>query len=46
MNLVADAIGQGLPGPETVSGVVAMQIFEDGAFIRGTEIRIDGRTHM
>ncbi|MEW1655384.1 MULTISPECIES: SDR family oxidoreductase [unclassified Streptomyces] len=40
------AIGQGFAGPETVAGVIAMLASEDGAFITGTEIRIDGGTHM
>ncbi len=38
-------IGQGFAGPETVAGVVAMLASDDGAFITGTEIRIDGGTH-
>lgn len=42
---LAPAIGQGFAGPETVAGVVAMLGSEDGAFITGTEIRIDGGTH-
>lgn len=32
-------------GPENVAGVVAMLGSADGAFITGTEIRIDGGTH-
>lgn len=40
------AIGQGFAGPETVAGVIAMLASDDGAFITGTEIRIDGGTHM
>ncbi|MFG3493765.1 SDR family NAD(P)-dependent oxidoreductase [Streptomyces sp. NPDC047928] len=40
------AIGQGFAGPETVAGVVAMLGSEDGAFITGTEIRVDGGTHF
>ncbi|NUU21427.1 MAG: SDR family oxidoreductase [Streptomycetaceae bacterium] len=40
------AIGQGFAPPETVAGVVAMLTSEDGAFITGTEIRIDGGTHQ
>ncbi|GAA4137639.1 SDR family oxidoreductase [Actinomadura keratinilytica] len=40
------AIGDGLPGPENVAGVVAMVISDDGAFITGTEIRIDGGAHQ
>lgn len=40
------AVGEGFAGPETVAGVVAMLGSADGAFITGTEIRIDGGTHM
>ena len=40
------AIGAGFAGPETVAGVVAMLASDDGAFIDGTEIRVDGGTHM
>ncbi len=40
------AIGEGFAPPETVAGVVAMLASDDGAFITGTEIRIDGGTHM
>ena len=40
------AIGQGFAGPEAVASVVAMLASEDGKFITGTEIRIDGGTHM
>ncbi|MGF6887706.1 NAD(P)-dependent dehydrogenase (short-subunit alcohol dehydrogenase family) [Nocardia sp. GAS34] len=39
------AIGQGFASPDTVAGVVAMLASDDGAFITGTEIRIDGGTH-
>ncbi|MGP9022689.1 SDR family NAD(P)-dependent oxidoreductase [Streptomyces sp. BR1] len=42
---LAPALGQGFAGPETVAGVVAMLGSADGAFITGTEIRIDGGTH-
>jgi NAD(P)-dependent dehydrogenase (short-subunit alcohol dehydrogenase family) len=42
---LAPALGQGFAGPETVAGVVAMLASEDGRFITGTEIRIDGGTH-
>ncbi|QLY30005.1 SDR family oxidoreductase [Nocardia huaxiensis] len=38
-------IGQGFASPDTVAGVVAMLASDDGAFITGTEIRIDGGTH-
>ncbi|MEU5211452.1 SDR family NAD(P)-dependent oxidoreductase [Streptomyces sp. NPDC020742] len=40
------ALGEGFAAPETVAGVVAMLASRDGAFITGTEIRIDGGTHM
>lgn len=40
------AVGEGFAPPETVAGVIAMLASEDGAFITGTEIRIDGGTHM
>jgi NAD(P)-dependent dehydrogenase (short-subunit alcohol dehydrogenase family) len=43
---LAPAIGEGFAAPETVAGVVAMLGSEDGAFITGTEIRIDGGTHF
>lgn len=39
------ALGEGFAGPETVAGVVAMLGSVDGAFITGTEIRVDGGTH-
>ena len=37
--------GTGMADPGVVAGVVAMLVSEDGAFITGTEIRIDGGTH-
>ncbi|WP_137989770.1 SDR family NAD(P)-dependent oxidoreductase [Streptomyces vilmorinianum] len=43
---LAPALGQGFAGPETVAGVVAMLASEDGTFITGTEVRIDGGTHF
>ncbi|MCG8970596.1 MULTISPECIES: SDR family NAD(P)-dependent oxidoreductase [Streptomyces] len=43
---LAPALGDGFAGPEAVAGVVAMLASEDGAFITGTEIRIDGGTHF
>ena len=39
------ALGEGFASPDTVAGVVAMLGSDDGAFITGTEIRIDGGTH-
>jgi len=38
-------VGNPVAGPETVAGVVAMVASDDGKFITGTEIRIDGGTH-
>jgi NAD(P)-dependent dehydrogenase (short-subunit alcohol dehydrogenase family) len=32
--------------PSTVASVIAMMASDDGAFVTGTEIRIDGGTHM
>ncbi|WP_329570071.1 SDR family NAD(P)-dependent oxidoreductase [Kitasatospora sp. NBC_01266] len=43
---LSPALGSGFAGPETVAGVIAMLASEDGAFVTGTEIRIDGGTHM
>lgn len=43
---LAPAIGQGFAGPETVASVVAMLGSDDGRFITGTEIRVDGGTHF
>ena len=40
------ALGEGFAGPETVAGVVAMLASDDGKFITGTEVRIDGGTHF
>lgn len=40
------ALGQGFAGPETVASVVAMLASADGAFITGTEVRVDGGTHQ
>ncbi|NGO68190.1 SDR family NAD(P)-dependent oxidoreductase [Streptomyces boncukensis] len=43
---LSPALGKGFAGPETVAGAIAMLASEDGAFITGTELRIDGGTHM
>ncbi|MFI2645114.1 SDR family NAD(P)-dependent oxidoreductase [Streptomyces sp. NPDC018610] len=43
---LSPALGQGFAGPETVASVVAMLGSEDGGFITGTEIRVDGGTHF
>ncbi|HZQ32703.1 MAG TPA: SDR family NAD(P)-dependent oxidoreductase [Mycobacterium sp.] len=37
--------GAPMADPAVVAGVVAMLVSDDGAFITGTEIRIDGGTH-
>jgi NAD(P)-dependent dehydrogenase (short-subunit alcohol dehydrogenase family) len=37
--------GAGMADPAVVAGVIAMLVSDDGAFITGTEIRIDGGTH-
>ncbi|MBD0022199.1 SDR family oxidoreductase [Gordonia pseudamarae] len=42
----ADLSIPGMAGPEAVAGVIAMLASDDGAFITGTEIRIDGGAHM
>jgi NAD(P)-dependent dehydrogenase (short-subunit alcohol dehydrogenase family) len=41
----ANPAGATMSGPETIAGVVAMVASDDGAFITGTEIRVDGGTH-
>ncbi|MEU5837835.1 SDR family oxidoreductase [Streptomyces diacarni] len=43
---LSPALGEGFAGPETVAGAIAMLACDDGAFITGTELRIDGGTHM
>ncbi|MER7772720.1 SDR family oxidoreductase [Kitasatospora sp. NPDC096140] len=43
---LSPALGRGFAGPETVAGVIAMLASDDGAFVTGTELRIDGGTHM
>jgi len=42
---VLESSGAPMAGPAAVAGVVAMLVSDDGAFISGTEIRIDGGTH-
>ncbi|QLL06966.1 SDR family NAD(P)-dependent oxidoreductase [Mycobacterium vicinigordonae] len=37
--------GAGMADPSAVAGVIAMLVSDDGQFITGTEIRIDGGTH-
>lgn len=36
----------GMASPDHVAGVVAMLASDDGAFISGTEVRVDGGSHM
>ena len=38
-------IGRGFAGPEAVASIVAMLASSDGAFVTGTEIRVDGGAH-
>ena len=40
-----ESSGTGMADPSVVAGVIAMLLSDDGAFITGTEIRIDGGTH-
>ncbi|WP_075181394.1 SDR family NAD(P)-dependent oxidoreductase [Pantoea sp. 1.19] len=40
------ALGQGMGSPDCVAAVVALFASDDGLFITGTELRIDGGTHM
>lgn len=40
-----ESSGAGMASPAAVAGVIAMLVSDDGAFITGTEIRIDGGTH-
>ncbi|KAA8969504.1 SDR family NAD(P)-dependent oxidoreductase [Mycobacterium sp.] len=40
-----ESSGAPMAAPEAVAGVIAMLVSDDGAFITGTEIRIDGGTH-
>ncbi len=40
-----ESSGTGMAAPSAVAGVIAMLVSDDGAFITGTEIRIDGGTH-
>ncbi|QFU92545.1 SDR family NAD(P)-dependent oxidoreductase [Amycolatopsis sp. YIM 10] len=46
LSKMSPAIGEGLGSPAAVAGVVAMLASDDGAFITGTEIRIDGGAHQ
>jgi NAD(P)-dependent dehydrogenase (short-subunit alcohol dehydrogenase family) len=40
-----ESSGAGMTGPNAVAGVIAMLVSDDGAWITGTEIRMDGGTH-
>jgi NAD(P)-dependent dehydrogenase (short-subunit alcohol dehydrogenase family) len=40
-----ESSGTGMAEPAAVAGVIAMLVSDDGAWITGTEIRIDGGTH-
>jgi NAD(P)-dependent dehydrogenase (short-subunit alcohol dehydrogenase family) len=40
-----ESSGAGMAEPNAIAGVIAMLVSEDGAWISGTEIRIDGGTH-
>jgi NAD(P)-dependent dehydrogenase (short-subunit alcohol dehydrogenase family) len=40
-----ESSGAGMGDPSAVAGVIAMLVSDDGAFITGTEIRVDGGTH-
>jgi NAD(P)-dependent dehydrogenase (short-subunit alcohol dehydrogenase family) len=41
----AESSGAGMAEPNAVAGVIAMLVSDDGAWITGTEIRMDGGTH-
>ena len=45
MPTTEESSGAGMANPAVVAGVIAMLVSDDGAFITGTEIRIDGGTH-
>jgi NAD(P)-dependent dehydrogenase (short-subunit alcohol dehydrogenase family) len=40
-----ESSGAGMAEPSAVAGVIAMLVSEDGTWITGTEIRMDGGTH-
>ena len=44
--IVRNLISGGFAGPENVASAIAMFASDDGKFITGTELRIDGGTHM
>lgn len=41
----AESSGAGMAEPAAVAGVIAMLVSDDGTWITGTEIRMDGGTH-
>lgn len=43
---MSPSIGQGFASADSVSGIIAALASDDGHFITGTELRIDGGTHM
>jgi NAD(P)-dependent dehydrogenase (short-subunit alcohol dehydrogenase family) len=45
MQTTLESSGAGMADPTAVAGVIAMLVSDDGAFITGTEIRVDGGTH-
>ncbi|ORV11273.1 SDR family NAD(P)-dependent oxidoreductase [Mycobacterium celatum] len=45
MPTTLESSGAPMADPGAVAGVIAMLVSDDGAFITGTEIRIDGGTH-
>lgn len=45
MATTLESSGAPMASPAAVAGVIAMLVSDDGAFITGTEIRIDGGTH-
>ncbi|HEY1842349.1 MAG TPA: SDR family NAD(P)-dependent oxidoreductase [Mycobacterium sp.] len=45
MPTTLESSGAGMGDPSAVAGVIAMLVSDDGAFITGTEIRVDGGTH-
>jgi NAD(P)-dependent dehydrogenase (short-subunit alcohol dehydrogenase family) len=45
MPTTLESSGAPMADPAAVAGVIAMLVSDDGAFITGTEIRIDGGTH-
>jgi NAD(P)-dependent dehydrogenase (short-subunit alcohol dehydrogenase family) len=42
---ITPLLGEGFAPPEVVASVIAMLASDDGAFVTGTSVRIDGGTH-